>query len=132
MEKRHKILLVIDGVVNLIIGVLLLLFPVGIAEIIGVPRSNIDFYPTLLGAVIFGIGIALLVERFGYLRNIRGLGLGGAIVINICAASVLLVWLITTPLNIPLRGYIILWSIAIIVLVIGIIEIIAKSWVYKS
>jgi hypothetical protein len=132
MGKKHHILLTIDGIINLALGILLLLFPLGMAEILGVPKSNLNFYPTILGAVIFGIGIALLIERYGFKRDIRGLGLGGAIVINLCGAIALLIWLVSTPLNIPLRGYVVLWSIVIIVLSVGIVEILAKSWHYKD
>ena len=131
MKRHHQILLTIDGVVNLVIGIVLLFIPVGMAEILGIPRTNLDFYPTLLGGVIFGIGIALLIERYGYERNIRGLGLGGAIAINFCAATILLVWLLTNSLNLPVRGYIILWFIVILVYAIGITEIVAKSWYYE-
>jgi hypothetical protein len=131
MKKKHALLLTIDGIINLALGILLLLFPLGMAELLGVPQSNVSFYPTILGAVIFGIGIALLIERYGFTRNIRGLGLGGAIAINICGALALLMWLVSTPLNIPLRGYVILWSIAVIVLLVGMVEILAKSWRYK-
>jgi len=131
MGKKHKILLMIDAIVNLVLGIFLILFPLGMAKILGIPQANINFYPTILGGVIFGIGLALLVERYGFEHNIRGLGLGGAIVINLCGAGVLLVWLLSTPLDIPLRGYIILWSIAVIVLLAGIAEIFAGSWVYK-
>ena len=102
MKKQHEILLTIDGIVNLGLGILLLLVPLGTAEILGVPRSNLDFYPTILGAVIFGIGVALIIERFGYARNIRGLGLGGAIAINFCGASVLLLWLVLGSPNLPI------------------------------
>jgi hypothetical protein len=131
MKKKHEILLMIDGIINVALGILLLLFPLGIDRFLGVPQANMDFYPTILGGAIFGIGIALLIERYGFSRNIRGLGLGGAIAINFCGALVLLIWLISTPLSIPVRGYIILWSIAIIVLLVGFVEIIAKSWHYK-
>ena len=131
MEKKHEILLTVDGIINLVLGILLLLFPLGTAEILGVPKSNMNFYPTILGAVIFGIGIALLIERYGFSRNIRGLGLGGAIAINFCGAIALLVWLISVPFNIPLRGYVILCSVVIIVFLVGIVEIFAKSWKYK-
>ena len=131
MKKTHAILLTIDGIINLVLGILLLLFPLGMAECLGVPLSTMNFYPTILGAVIFGIGIALLIERYGHTRNIRGLGLGGAIAINLCGALALLVWLVSTPLNIPLRGHVMLWSVAIIVLVIGIVEILTKSWQSK-
>ncbi|NNL76349.1 MAG: hypothetical protein HKO68_08445, partial [Desulfobacterales bacterium] len=91
---------------------------------------NTNFYPVILGAVLFGIGIALLIERYGAHKDIRGLGLGGAIAINLCGAGVLLTWLLVSPLDIPLRGYIILWSIAIIVLIVGLAELIAKTWRY--
>jgi hypothetical protein len=132
MERRQEILLLLDGIVNLVLGVLLLLFPVGIAEMLGLPASNSHFYPTILGGVILGIGIALLIERYGFKHNIRGLGLGGAIAINICGAIVLFVWLIIDPFSLPLKGYIILWVIAITVFIIGVIELAAKSWRYPQ
>jgi hypothetical protein len=128
MKKKQKILLIIDSVVNLILGILLLLFPFGVAKLLGIPESSLNFYPTILGAVIFGIGVALFIEVYGAPRSVRGLGLGGAIAINICGASVLIVWLLLKPLDIPIRGYIILWSIAIVVLLIGLVEFLTKSW----
>ena len=131
MKKKHAILLTIDGIINLALGMCLMLFPVGVAELLGVPKSSLNFYPTILGAVIFGIGIALLIERYGVTRTIRGLGLGGAIAINLCGALALLVWLLCCPLDIPARGYVILWSIAIVVLLVGIIEVVTKSWRYR-
>jgi hypothetical protein len=131
MEKHHEILLTIDAIVNFVIGILLLLIPLGTAEILGVPRSNLDFYPTILGAVIFGIGVALLIERYGYAHNIRGLGLGGAIAINFCAATVLLLWLVLGSPNLPVRGYVLLWAIVIVVFGLGIAELATKSWHYE-
>lgn len=131
MKKHHQALLTVDGIVNLVIGILLLLVPLGTADIIGVPRSNLDFYPTILGAVIFGIGIALLIERYGYGRNMRGLGLGGAIAINFCGAAALLLWLVFGSLELPIRGTILLWAIVILVFGIGIAELLTKSWYYE-
>ena len=128
MRTKCKILLLIDGIINLLLGILLLIFPFGVAQLIGVPQPSRNFYPTLLGAVIFGIGIALLLEFYGEPRGFHGLGLTGAIVINFCGAGVLTLWLIFVPLNLPLRGYIILWTIAILVLAIGFIELFSKSW----
>ncbi len=126
MRPVDKRLLVIDAVVNLALGVLLLLFPAGIVAMLGLPATNTNFYASILGAVLFGIGIALLIERFGEHRNIRGLGLDGAIAINLCGAGVLLLWLLLVPFDIPVRGKIILWSITISVIVIGIVELLAK------
>lgn len=121
-EITRNILLLIDGIINLVLGILLLLYPFGIASILGLPLTNSNFYPSILGAVIFGIGIALIIERFAKPHAIRGLGLAGAIVINFCGAGVLLIWLLIARFDIPLRGYIILWSIAVIVLLVGLVE----------
>jgi hypothetical protein len=132
MRSKHKTLLVIDAIINFVLGVLLLFFPAGVVELLGFPLTNTNFYPSILGAVLFGIGVALLIERYGASKNIRGLGLGGAIAINLCGAGVLLLWLLIAPFDIPLRGNVILWSIAIIVLIVGFIEIIAKSWHYEE
>jgi hypothetical protein len=132
MRAINKILLIIDGIVNLLLGMLLLLFPFGMAQLFGVPQPNINFYPTILGAVIFGIGISLLIEAYGKPYGIHGLGIAGAIAINFCGAGVLTLWLISDPFNLPLRGYIILWVIAIVVLALGFIELLGKSWKYES
>ena len=126
MEKRHQILLTIDGIVNIVLGIIILLIPAGVDKWLGIPLADTHFYSTILGGVIFGIGIALLIERYGFTRNIHGLGLGGAITINFCGAGVLLYWLLFIPLDIPLRGIVLLWSIAILVFVIGIAELFSK------
>ncbi|MGD8845825.1 MAG: hypothetical protein PVI54_09960 [Desulfobacteraceae bacterium] len=128
MRETTRKLLLIDGIVNLLLGLLLLLFPIGMAPILGVPISESNFYPTILGAVLFGIGIALLIDAYGQPHGIHGLGIAGAIAINFCGAGVLIVWLLFTPLNLPLRGYIVLWMIAIIVTAIGSIELAIMSW----
>ena len=98
------------------------------AAVLGVPIPDTNFYPGILGAVLFGIGIALLLEAHGESGGVRGLGLAGAIAINFCGAGVLSIWLLYTPLDLPLRGHIILWTIAVIVLGIGLIELFSKSW----
>lgn len=128
MQEAKKRLLIIDGIVNLLLGILLLLFPLGLAPLLGVPVPNNHFYPTILGAVLFGIGIALLIDAYGNQRGIRGLGIAGAIVINLCGATILILWLVFNSLNLTLRGYVILWTIAIVVLAIGLIELISKTW----
>lgn len=130
MKRKSKILLTIDGMVDLALGVLLLLFPVGIIDLLGLPPTDTNFYPSILGAVLSGIGIALFLEAAGFAREIRGLGLGGAIVINIIGSLVLLCWLVFGSLVIPLRGRIILWMIGVLVFVIGVAEVAAKSWFY--
>jgi hypothetical protein len=130
MESKHKALLLIDGVVNLILGLLLILYPVGIMELLGLPPTETYFYAIILGAVLFGIGIALMIELYGIPRKVRGLGVGGAIAINLCGAGTLVIWLVISPFSLPIRGRIILWSVAILVLAIAFAEIVTKSWQY--
>jgi hypothetical protein len=131
MNDKHKVLLFIDGIVNLLLGIILLSFPAGLIDLLGLPRTNTFFYASILGAVIFGIGVALLLELYGFPKGIRGLGLGGAIAINLCGGGALMVWLVAVPLHIPLRGQVILWIVAALVLMIGLVELLAKSWKYE-
>ena len=130
MQPKHKTFLLIDGIVNLILGLLLLSFPLGTARFLGVPQPESNFYPTILGGVILGIGIALFLEAFSKRGGFRGLGLGGAIAINLCGAGILALWLIFKPLYLPLRGLVTLWVIAIVVLGLGILELVARTWRY--
>lgn len=130
MQRKHKILLAIDGIINLGLGLLLLTFPLGTAAYLGVPRADHSFYPTILGGVIFGIGVALLIEIWGGGRSIPGLGVAGAIAINFCGAGVLLFWLVAEPLEIPTRGYIVLGTITILVLGVGAVELLTGSGRY--
>ena len=124
----HRTLLIVDGLVNLLLGLLLLLFPLGMAQALGVPIPHTHFYASLLGAVLCGIGLALLVDAYGAPRGIRGLGLAGAIVINFCGAGALIVWLMTASMDIPIRGRIVLWTIAVAVVGIGVVELLSKPW----
>ncbi len=132
LSTKHAVLLVTDAAINIILGVLLLLFPAGLIELLGLPPTPSFFYTSIFGAVLFGIGIALIVEVIGASRHMRGLGLGGAIIINLCGGAALLIWLLKGSLTIPLRGSIVLWSIALIVLAISLAEILTKSWSNRS
>jgi hypothetical protein len=122
MDHKTRVLLTVDAAVNCVLGILLLLFPWGMAEALGVPPSAVSFYPTILGGVILGIGIALAIERSGHPRHIRGLGLEGAIAINFCGATVLLMWLLAGSLDLPPRGSVVLWSVVVVVFALAIAE----------
>ena len=61
MDKRKLLLIFIDAVVNLVIGTVLLLSPWGVLRLLGLPPTSCLFYPMILGAVILGIGLALLL-----------------------------------------------------------------------
>ena len=64
-NNNQKLLLAADAVINLILGALLLFFPVGILELFGLPPTDTYFYSSILGGVIIGIGVALYLEWRG-------------------------------------------------------------------
>jgi len=101
MKRSRRILLSIDAFTNLLIGIVLLLIPSGLMDFLGLPPTGTYFYASLLGAVIFGIGLALVLELFAERLHFHGLGLHGAIVINLCGAAVLLAWLLPHDFNFP-------------------------------
>ena len=113
-------LLLADSLINLILGALLLLYPRWLAEGLGMPEVATTFFPNVLGAVLFGIGIALLIASRG---GAQGLGLDGAVAINLCGAGVVVGWLIIAPHEIPPRGRITLSIIALVVIGIGLVEL---------
>jgi len=115
--------LALDAIINLVLGLLLLIFPIGLIEWLGVPIPVSNFYANILGAVLLGIGIALLIEIFGEKVGLSGLGVGGAISINLCGAVVLALWLIFGAMTIPVRGYLFLWSLVILVSSVSVVEI---------
>jgi len=55
--NKASITLMVDAIINYALGGLCILYPF-VAETIGVPIVENSFYPTILGAVFFGIGIA--------------------------------------------------------------------------
>ena len=122
--KRFNTILFIDAIINLLLGILLLPASDLIAGFIGVPPVETGFYPSILGAVLFGIGIALLIETFKGDRKITGLGLYGAIAINLCGGFVLAFWLIFAELHLPLRGLIFLWILVLLLIIVSAIEFI--------
>jgi hypothetical protein len=126
-RMRKDLLLTIDGAVNLALGAVLAIFPRGLANLLGVPIPSSSFYPSILGGVLIGIGLALLVQRFWGRSRVTGLGIEGAIAINLCGAGVLIAWLITGGLSIPTRGLVFLWAVAVLVLGIGFTEIAMRA-----
>jgi len=122
---KQKLLLLIDAVINLILGSLLLFFPAATASFLGVPPITPRFYPSILGAVLFGIGLALLIERTNFL-GLTGLGLGGAVAINLSGGIVLAGWLLFGGLSLPIRGLVFFWGLVIVLVGISTAELFAK------
>lgn len=119
-------LITADSIINLALGVLLVFFPHDLLRLLGVPEAVPAFYPSILGAVLFGIGIALWLERGRTEATTRGLGLHGAIAINLCGGLVLAGWLIFGQLELPARGVIFLWILVLILVGISIAELLVS------
>jgi len=113
-------LLLADALINLLLGALLLFYPQWLVEALGMPVVATSFFPNVLGGVLFGIGLALLIAHRG---GTQGLGLDGAIAINLCGAGVVVGWLVIAPHAIPPRGKITLWIIALAVIAFGLVEL---------
>ena len=97
-----SITLMVAAIINYALGILCILYPF-VAETIGVPIVENLFYPTILGAVLIGIGIALTIDCYMKQGGMVGLGLGGAVAINLSGGLVLILWLIFGELNIRLH-----------------------------
>ena len=115
-------LLHVDAAINLALGVLLLWFPVSVVEWLGIPRSEPGFYRGVLGAVVFGIGVALWIEA-RRTSGEAGLGMAGAVAINLAGAIAILGWVAFGDLELPTRGAVTLVLVAVVVLAVGIAEI---------
>lgn len=113
-------LLLIDALINLVLGVLLLIYPQRLVDALGLPEVATRLYPTVLGGVLLGIGLALVITARG---GQSGLGLDGAITINLCGAGVVVGWLVTTPHAFSGTGRLTLWLIATAVIGVALVEI---------
>jgi peptidoglycan/LPS O-acetylase OafA/YrhL len=123
MERRR--LLMVDGAINLILGLLLLTFWPPLVQWLGMPATETPFYASVLGAVLLGIGIALMIETRRKPGGPVGLGLAGAVAINLCGGVALAAWLLGGQLNLPLRGQVLLWLLALALVGISAFEVVA-------
>ena len=118
----RKELLKIDGIINLALGVMLIAFPSGIIRALGIPGGDGAFYANILGGVLFGVGVALVIESFRPPLKVVGLGLGGAVSINLGGGIVLGLWLASGRLPLSTLGAIVGWSLVILLVGLSVIE----------
>ena len=119
---QHTTLIKADAAINLILGILLMAFPAKLVKVLGIPMADLSFYPAILGGVLFGIGLALLVECYRRTNRFIGLGLAGAVLINLCGGFVLAFWLLWGQLNLPVRGLIFLWTLVVLLIGLSLLE----------
>ncbi len=115
----HRRVLAVDAAINLLLGITLVWLPSPMMAWLGLPPAGSRLYSTVLGGVLVGIGLALLLELFGR----RGLGLDGAVVINICGAGLLVLWLVARRELLSTGAAAVLWGVAAAVLLIAVVEL---------
>lgn len=121
----RKIVLLIDAVINLFLGVFLIAYPPALVARWGLPKVNETFFPNVLGAVLIGVAVALIYEAIRNRDDEPGLGITGAVFINFCGAVILMCWLFSGKLTLPIHGYLLIWFLAFgLVLITGIEAII--------
>jgi hypothetical protein len=121
-DQINNLLLKIDAVINLLLGTFLGLFPGPTITTLGLPSTESYFYVSILGAVLFGIGIALFVQ----VRNSgQGLGLSGAIAINMCGGLCLAVWLLFGSVSATGLGMAIMWALVLVLVGISAFEMLS-------
>ena len=124
--KRKNILL-IDALINFVLAFLLGIFPKELIGFLGLPLVSKPFYASILGGVFFGIGIALLIGRSAKDKNADGLGLKGALAINLSGGFVLALWLLFGSLDVPVHGKIIMWALVVILFVLSAVELFTQK-----
>ncbi len=102
-------------------GVLLILAPGLTIKFFGLPNSDGNFWPRLLGAVLFGLAMASMLQ--GTLRAQGGLGLTGSITVNLVAVAVLGSILILGPATPTKRGRFTLWCLMILLALLSLAEL---------
>jgi hypothetical protein len=120
---NRKGILLIDAMINFVLAILLGIFPKDIIAYLGLPVVTNPFYASILGGVFFGIGIALLMSRSQKRAYSGGLGLRGAIAINLSGGTVLALWLLFGSLDVPTHGKIIMWALVVVLFVLSLIEL---------
>jgi len=107
------------------IGLILIFIPVTAARMAGFPHGNISFWPRLLGAALVGIAGAFAVEGYnlaGGAIEAKGLGLGGAVIINFTTIVSLFGTLIFSAVA-TRRGKALIWLMILLLLFLTLFEI---------
>ncbi len=107
------------------IGIILLLAPITLARIAGLPHGNTSLWPRLFGATLVGIAAAFAVEGYNQINEpliAKGIGLAGAVVINLTAILALLSVLIFKGVS-SKRAYALIWVSILVLLGLMLFEI---------
>ena len=101
-------------------GLALLLFPITVARVFGLPHGQVGIWARLLGVLLIGVAGAIYLEHD--VDGVEGLGLGGLILINTLAVFALLAIAIVQGGN-TRRGALALWLTIAILFGLSLLEI---------
>lgn len=114
-------ILFLEVLVKLAFGVPLLLAPLSVARVFGLPCPPTGFWPRLVGGLLVGLAAAIFIEM--RLPGSKGLGLHGLIAVNLVAAGTLIGLLILNSSAPTLRGRLALWLAAALLFLLALAEI---------
>ncbi|HEX2843237.1 ABC transporter permease [Hyphomicrobium sp.] len=114
-------LLWFETLLKLVSGLALLLAPLSVIRLFGLPAADSGFWPRVLGAVLIGLAGATFIE--GAWSGSRGLGLAGLIVINLASAAVIAIVTLFGGGAQTRRGSLLLWVAVTVLFVLSLIEI---------
>ena len=116
-------LLWVEAIVRGALALALIAVPKQVIAVLGLPRTEDTFWPRLVGAIFTGMAIAAYFE--GHFKPASGLGLGGAIAINLATAFALATALVVGGLALPRRGRLLMWISTAALVVLSLFELAA-------
>ncbi|MGH1417467.1 MAG: ABC transporter permease [Hyphomicrobiaceae bacterium] len=106
-------LLYLDLIFKLASGLLLIAAPLLVCKIFGLPNPTTGFWPRLLGGVLIGHAGGLFLELAVPKANGFGIGLGGALIVNLATAGMIATLLIFKAAGSTRRARFTLWLLTI-------------------
>jgi hypothetical protein len=114
-------LLWIETLLKLAAGIALVLVPMSAIKVLGLPPAGSAFWPRLLGAVLLGLAGALYLE--GSTPGASGLGLGGCLIVNFAAVTMLTVLMVFNGGPQSSRGRVAVWGLVVLLAWLSVLEI---------
>ena len=121
VRMLEAVLLWIDAGLNFLLGLVLVSLPPALLRALGLPYPTTVLYPRIFGGVLIGIAVALALEALA--PALGGLGLGGAIAINLSGAVVLVGCLVSRQSQVSWRGKLVLWYVVAVLVVLSAAEL---------
>ncbi|MGI9520238.1 MAG: hypothetical protein ACR2PG_01200 [Hyphomicrobiaceae bacterium] len=92
-------------------GLMLLLFPLSAARVLGLPHGNVGFWARIVGVTLLGMSAAIYIEA-AKLSTTGGLGLAGLAAINVSSVFIFLSMAIMRQIT-TVRGSFAVWSVIV-------------------